>query len=131
MNAATKTLKITAQKYMKALRREARQQELVAYGKTLVPAFVSTNPESESSTVYVEPTVPRGPRGYGATVASSLSFLAGKTAIQSRGGRKNRPGEGLLHAAAIIEDAALQAAKDAALPGDVDAGRGAAIEEMN
>lgn len=36
---------------------------------------------------------------------NKLAWLGGKVYIQSMGGRKNRPGESVLHAEAVVEDA--------------------------
>jgi hypothetical protein len=99
-------LRAAANKYLKGVKREARQSELVAYGKTLIAKEVPTglliDGVAQTTTIYVEPTVPRGPRGVYGMTSRRDSFLSGKSFSQSGGGRKNRPGNKELHNDALV-----------------------------
>jgi hypothetical protein len=90
----------------KSLRAIERNDELVAFGKTLVPKEVPTglliDGVAQKKTIYVEQTIPRGPRGMYGMTSRRDSFLSGKSFSQSNGGRKNRPGNKELHNDALV-----------------------------
>jgi hypothetical protein len=127
---AKKNLRNAANGYMKGLRREARQSELVAIGKTLqlgkrevitgYEETLLTHPHprkvltriTETQEIFVLP--PTGPKngraqikepthfrlGYGNSAA--LTFLSGKSFPQHGAQHKTRPGEKELHRDALV-----------------------------
>src|SRR5208282_3005412 len=66
-----------------------------------VPTGLLIDGVTQTTTVYVEPAVPRGPRGVYGMTSRRDSFMSGKSFSQSRGGRKNRPGEKDAHTASL------------------------------
>ena len=110
-NRLTRLDRKTRNRAGKSLRAIERNDELVAIGKTLIPKEVPTglliDGVAQKKTIYVEQTIPRGPRGMYGMTSRRDSFLSGKSFTQSGGGRKNRPGNKELHAEALIENAAF------------------------
>jgi hypothetical protein len=101
---------------VKELRQKARQRELVQLGQTL-KAVESARVSGENDRMIdmtIEKIVDNGgvlPEPARPSI-NKLTWLNGKQYAQAFGARKNRPGEHLLHAAAIVEDASRAFAKE-------------------
>ena len=101
---------------IKELRQKARQRELVQLGQTL-KAVESARVLGENDRM-IDMTIEKIVDNNGVLPEpvrpsiNKLTWLSGKQYVQAFADRKNRPGEHLLHAEAIVEDASRAFTKE-------------------
>jgi hypothetical protein len=124
MNPSKQAARKERNKAAKQKKAETRQQFMAMLGHTVVEKEISTGEQNEDGSPRTEKILDFPPFIKTAADGSPLpfrgqqqspprlAFVGAKTYVQRQGGRKNRPGETVLHEAAIVEDASRTFAKE-------------------